>query len=515
MTLFRKLLSVMLSACICVSVCCAGAVSEGKITGETTGDNEYSYNVLEDGTAEIIRYIGNSKKVKVPENIDGFTVTQIGDHAFASAQIREVTLPETVTVIGVLAFDNCGELKKITLPKGLKEIRARAFHNCTQLSALNIPAGVNAIGSGAFSQSDKLKLRVDKGNTRFQLIDGVLFDMTENRLIWYDPARTTKNYAIPEGTAVIDSHAIENNRRLQSIFIPDTVTDMLQECILSCSSLSSVNIPDSIRSIADGVFSLCPALKEITVSEEHPTLQSKDGVLFSKDGTVLICYPGGKNEKEYTVPQGVTEIGDAAFTDSRLERIVLPEGMKTIGSNAFMGSSGLSEINIPDGTVSIASFAFQNCRGLKHISLPDSLKTMDDNPFIRCYALTAVEISEDHPYFMLRDNALIRKEDMSLIWYPSAAEQEEYRIPDGVRSIGGSAFHKCKLKSVIVPEGVVSIGSHAFRSCPALHVTLPASVTSIDNNSVFEKDCSFSVVRDSYGQHYCERMGFAFTVRDP
>ena len=122
----------------------------------------------------------------------------------------------------------------------------------------------------------------------------------------------------------------------------------------SNETVCSVRIPDSVTDIGSNPFSACKKIISIQVSPKHPTLAAIGGVLFRKADRCLISYPGGLEETDYAVPEGIQTIGDYAFYGcSPLKQIVIPESVKSIGSHAFQRCAGLREITIPGGVESI------------------------------------------------------------------------------------------------------------------------------------------------------------------
>lgn len=144
-----------------------------------------------------------------------------------------------------------------------------------------------------------------------------------------------------------------------------TVTSIGMGAIDSCSSLTNIDIPDSVTSIGNGAFGFCPLLASIDVAAENPSYSSQDGVLFTKDKTVLMKYPAKKQNTAYGIPNTVTSIGDDAFENcALLTSIDIPNGVTNIGDNAFAYCTSLTSITIPGSVTSIGHWAFNGCNDL-------------------------------------------------------------------------------------------------------------------------------------------------------
>ena len=153
---------------------------------------------------------------------------------------------------------------------------------------------------------------------------------------------------------------------------------------------------------------------------------------------------GPREPRRVVVPDGVTSIGSWAFYGcSGLTEIVLPGSVTSIGDMAFDDCSGLTEFRLPEGVTSIGDSAFSGCTGLTEIRLPESLTSIGKSAFRGCKGLTLV------------------------------------RLPEGVTSIGDEAFSYCgSLTEIRLPESLTSIGKYAFSGCARLkRVDLPGSVT--------------------------------------
>ena len=135
-----------------------------------------------------------------------------------------------------------------------------------------------------------------------------------------------------------------------------------------CSSLKSISIPDSVEQIGYYVFSGCNSLTSISVSENNPYYKTVDGNLYSKDGTILVCYAAGNPNTTFKIPDGVTDIYSGLFNGcTKLKSVVIPDGITWINHRVFAGCSSLESVVIPDSVVGIEFYAFSECSSLKDV----------------------------------------------------------------------------------------------------------------------------------------------------
>ena len=121
------------------------------VIAETTEDG-FEYSIIDDGTAEITDYTGDATELNIPSEIDGYTVTSIGNQAFQDcAGLTNVNIPDSVTIIGDFAFFDCTGLTSVTIPDSVTIIGDLAFYGCTGLTSITIPDSVTVIGYCAFT----------------------------------------------------------------------------------------------------------------------------------------------------------------------------------------------------------------------------------------------------------------------------------------------------------------------------------------------------------------------------
>ena len=334
---------------------------------------------------------------------------------------------------------------------------------------------------------------------------------------------------IPETVTSIGEEAFANCTSLAEVEIADGVQSIGSTAFRNCPSLAEIDIPVSVTSIGGGAFANCSSLTAINVSEDNKNYTSVDGLVFNKDKTSIIAYPGGiegtydipdsvtsmgndafrgcsltkitipdsitkissgafshsYSLEEIVIPETVTEIGGSAFFECfALSKIKLPEGITIINDSTFRMCYALTSINIPDSVTKIGKMAFQSCKSLAEIDIPDGVTEIGDEPFDGCNSLTAININENNQNYKSVDGVLFNKGMDRLINYPMGNERTAYTVPDSVTSIGGRAFSGCTyLESLVIPDSVKTIGYHAFSFCSALtSIRLPSGLTEIAGN---------------------------------
>ena len=278
-------------------------------------------------------------QLKYSYGVNGATVTGLVD---AHADATSVDIPAevtfegkvyNVTTIGYKAFYNCDLLKSIIIPNGVTSIENYAFFQCTSLTSIKIPNTVERIGASVFTSCINL--------ISITITDSV----TSIGDYAFSYCESLTSITIPNKLTTISSKTFIMCESLESITIPNSVTSIGSEAFRGCTGLTEITIPDSVTSIGSNVFSGCIKLESINVDSGNPIYSSVDGVLFSKDQTVLIKYPVGNVAASYTILSSV----------------------KRIDWYAFSYCTNLTSVTIPNNVTSIAGFAFQDCTNLANI----------------------------------------------------------------------------------------------------------------------------------------------------
>ena len=398
------------------------------------------------------------------------SVTSIGDNAFSvCSSLTSITIPDSVTIIGNSAFSFCYNLTSVTIGNSVTSIGWYAFDGCTSLTSVTIGNSVTSIGGYAFDDCI--------GLTSVIIPDGVTII---DDCAFYGCTGLT-SVTIPDSVTIIDDAAFFGCIGLTSITIPDSVTNIGGSAFARCAGLTSVTIPDSVTSIGRSAFYGCTSLTDIDANENNNDYSSVDGVLFNKDKTELVAYPAGKTGDSYVIPNSVT----------------------SIGYGAFYTCTGLTDIAIPDSVKSVDDSAFARCIGLTGITIPDSVTYIGNSAFGSCTSLTDITVNENNNEYSSLDGVLFNKSKTELVAYPAGKTEDNYAIPNGVMSIGHSAFEGCiGLTGAAIPNSVTKISIGAFYSCTNLEsIKIPRSVTDIGESA-------FGYYYDYAGNYYSKKQNF-------
>jgi uncharacterized repeat protein (TIGR02543 family) len=373
--------------------------------------------IIESGKKDTPAVSGNfpaKSDLAIPSKLGGRPVTEIGKCAFAGIEMKRVSIPASVTKIGVWAFDECCLLKDFD---------------------------------------------VDAANPVYRGVDGVLCSKNRKTLVCFPPGRSG-HYPIPEGVTRIAPYAFSCCCLLTSVTIPDSMRDIGMDAFLDCG-LKTVTVPAGVTNIGAGAF-ICfgeeePSLKKVSVASGNRHYASDGGgVLFTKDRKTLVCLPSAW-KGAFRVPTGVTRLEEGACNSCEfLTAITLPSTLKSIGGSAFVGCLGLTGIAIPASVRKIGAYAFCDCENLKTVTLPANLAKIEGATFEGCWKLTDIAIP--------RGVTAIGQSA-----FRDCRRLKTLELPPKLRAIGNRAFENCSgIESLSIPTGVDSLGKRVFKGCKSL-----------------------------------------------
>ena len=389
-------------------------------------------------------------------------------------------------------FESNGEIT-ITGYTGSELDAEKAFQLNKTVRSFTIGSKIRSIGSCAFARCASLtNIYVDRANPYYQSIDGVLYSGDGKTLLSYPTAKAYSSYPVASGTETIGEYAFFHSK-VQTIFLPDTVstigdyafyyagelssinfptalTSIGDSAFFACQSLTAVDIPATITQIGESAWAACTSLPAITVAAENPNYTAVDGVLYTKDMTVLKVYPFAKSGVTFTVPDSVVELEAYAFAYTGMQSIDGCASLRAIGDSAFYSCTALKSLPDAPKLETIGERAFYSCKALTSLSFPDSMRSIGEYAFAWCTAVKTFDSGNG-----LQDTGKYS------VYYCTALTT--VRLGSGMKTIGEYAFYKCsRLANVDFGTSVREIGSCAFGGCSKItEIVLPDSVELVES----------------------------------
>ena len=274
---------------------------------------------------------------------------------------------------------------------------------------------------------------------------------------------TLTSVDIPENVKSIAEWAFYECTGLTTITIPNGVTTIGDRAFYGCGALTTVTVGNSVTSVGEYAFRDCSRIDKVIV----PDIAAWCGISFATDRSNPVYYSHRIFSDEET------EITD----------LVIPDGVTLIKSNTFAGCSNLTSITLGETVSLIGASAFEGCRSLVSVSIPQSVTSIGASAFDGCTGLKAVYITDLATWYGITfySNPLQYAHHL----YLNGEEITTLIVPENVKSIGNYTFCGCQgLTSVTIPEGVKSIGNYAFSDCSGLTtVSIPSSMTSIGTSA--------------------------------
>lgn len=468
--------------------------------------NTYTYNVLNDGTAEITSFSGTKPEKEIPRAVGGYTVSRIGNNAYTGLTVdNEIDtlkvryyptgfyFPETTVSIGNSAYKNCTFERNIMyMPQALKRIEDSAFENCSSLKCISFYPGLESIGDNAFSGCTGLSSidffgtqdewnNVDIGTGNECLLNATInftYDYTNYGVeILPDDTIELITYYNPDMLSMDNSLRVDD---IPQIIFNRNVTSLGEWFIADMGADLDIVIPENITHIHPKALVKNYSVVNVTVDENNPVYDSRNNckAIIETDTGKLVF--GCKNT---VIPTGVTSIGDYAFYSCKIRSLTIPEGIVSIGEEAFcvsnlknynlpsslryIGNGAFSHtlanyITLPGNLEYIGDTAFWGCRNIKSITIPASVTHVGAGAFSYCASLNTIKVNTGNSVYDSRENcnAIIKTDTNELV--------------------GGC-------KSTVIPDGITAIGSDVFRWSEITEITIPNSVQRIDDRAF---DCS-------------------------
>lgn len=316
-------------------------------------------------------------------------------YSFSSCKnLERINLPDSVKYIETMAFNGCEKLDNFTIPPKVTEINESVFTGCKSLKKIFIHSNVEKVASNAFDGCESLEaFDVSEDNSFLSSDSGVLYDKNKTKLV-----------VIP-------------NAKSGELILPDSLKE-LGDDFTDCRNLTSVYIPKSLYHLSPLSFRGCDSLESIIASDDSYDYTSVDGVLYSKDMTEIIAYPGGR-KGGFVIPETVTSM------------------------------------------YGVAGQVFYDCKNLTSIYIPSGISDVSEKTFFLCGSLAEISVSEDNPNYSAEDGVLYNKDKTALIKVPNG-KTGDFTLKESVVSAGENSFLSSKLSSVTVLSDTIDCSGSAL-----------------------------------------------------
>ena len=422
---------------------------EYRVYNITRVENKYSESPYKDLTT-----------VTISEGISAL------DKTFSYCEdLASVSLPSTLSNIGTSAFQGCYSLKSISLPNAITEIGDYSFYSCTNLTSVVLPSQLKKIGAQSFRGS-KISC-----------------------------------VSLPNSCTDIGKYAFYDCSNLQTINLGQC-REIGDEAFKNCLRLSEVEIPSSMERIGDSAFYSCTGLHHLVFGEGAKHIEPY--AFYNCNGLMEILLPNGletigakafqycNSVKKIYIPNSVTNVGYQAFqycapvdltmgamwsvSYSSVTNFVLLSGSTAIGNNVFSSCKSLERVELPNTIRSIGSNAFNGCTNLAVVIIPDSVEVVDSSAFYNCSRLKALPLL----------NGSVTNWGNSVFYGCSSVDK--VTVPGNIKSVPSYMFANCtNVKEIVVGEGVETIHYTAFRYDNAVEsLVLSSTATNISNYAIID-----------------------------
>lgn len=436
-----------------------------------------SFVVSAEGVLTEVNGISETNNVVIiPNQVNNIEVKEIKKELFLNnIYIEKLVIPETVTTLGYRMCYGCTNLKEVNLPDNISVIPDYAFEKCTLLEKINIPQSLVQIRNDAFAESG---IKEFIAPDSFKEIWGYAFKDCKN-LEKVDLNKTTS----------IGDMSFENCTKLSSIVLPNTLVELGTHVFSGCTLLNNIKMPSNPIEITN-TFIYGSGYYNDAKNWENGILYV-DNYLITTNNDLL-------NKQSINVKEGTIVIAINAFTNNgkNLKSIVLPEGLKIIGSSAFSSLYSLSQINIPSSVISIGNNAFGSTDLYENQSNWENGGFYIDNWLLAVNNVKMTEFTVKEGTVGVSDG----KSDTSL--FPTKATSiSSLTLPSTLKYIGNRSFARLKITSLELPEtletmkegafmtcaflesvnledciNLKSIGNQAFSNCAIKEITIPSNV---------------------------------------
>ncbi len=388
----------------------------------------------------------NIRQITVPAS-----VKTIASGVFQNCKmLTKAVVSEGITSVGTSAFSGSGFLTDLTLPENsLTSIGDGAF-NSTGLSSVTIPASVTSIGVNPFVGGSLQTIRVAEGNQKYKAVNNMLVECKDSKLykvISY-PCHGGDTVTVPDQVEIIGISAFSSSG-VKNMTVSDKVK-VIETSAFAESKLETVDLPGSLLEIGSSAFYYAQKLKAVEVPGRVTTIGQN-------------CFSNCTALEEVKLGGDLVSLGNSAFAYcSKITEIALPDKITTIGNRAFYNCTGLKELTFPNSITKIGDNVLENCITLKTVSFGEKIQTIAGNVFLNCPKLAEITVSPRNESMVAEDNVVYDKDKKVLIYFAAGIQEEKFVIPDTVKTIGSNAFTYCQhMKEMRIPASVTSMEQRA------------------------------------------------------
>ena len=446
-------------------------------------EEELELNVTKAGKRAFYQW-GNLKKVTLQR-----CVQHIDENAFYQcSQLERIEMNEELESIGNNAFASCENLDFIELGASLKTVESGAFSLCIRLKSLELGSCVKSIDSYAFSSCRGLKSVSIPEQVSY--VGSMAFSGCES----------LENVYVASDQTSFGENVFSNCNKLKNIQISDNSTQINPNLYFGCESIDEIVISPNIETIGTNAFANCTSIKRVSIPETVKQIEKDafSGCYFDfLRIPVSLAGLYGCQTKEIEL-YGEGSIGDSGvFAGEYFEKMSIPcsvaglygaervyelhiTGAGTIESKAFYNQDYLSKVILDEGIESIGENAFAYCDGLTSVTIPNTVTSVGLGAFENCYNLNSTKYG--NAYYL--GNSTNR---YHVLWYAGGITSiitdavKTFSVHSDCKVIASAAFYAGQyITSVTLPSGLLSIDSEAFKLCFNLpSILIPLSVSYI------------------------------------
>ncbi|MBQ8510671.1 MAG: leucine-rich repeat protein [Clostridia bacterium] len=384
-----------------------------------------------------------------------FNSNIVGNYIFANCtSLTTVALPSNMTLIPQEMFSGCTNLSSINMPESLIYIQTNAFNGCTNLTSVTLPTGLKQIFHGAFMNTGLTSIVLPAG---LETLGG-----SGNTKGVFEGCTNLVSVTLPIGT---NSHTIHKETfkgctSLATVTFPEGYTKAHSfwtidvSAFEGCTSLTGITLPTTITTINKAAF-MNSGLTSIVIPDSVTTLgcpsyaDTKGGIFEGCTALTSVTLPSNISISQVQLRM--------FYGCTALESITIPDNYTDIRSRAFEGCTNLETVNWSNKLKTINSYAFKDCTSLQSLDLPATVGTLADQAFKGCTGLESVDLS-----------ACSELNQLGTELFYECSSLAEIILPDNLKNIYSSAFAKTGITEIVIPANVQSLYGNVFLNCTSL-----------------------------------------------